>query len=419
MNLTKKLRGETGQSMVLVAFMFLAMIGLAALVIDGGYAYWQRRIAQNAADAGALAGATALCSQATTTLSTSDQVLLAKNKAVQYINSNQGIGKPADITVSKTNASVTQLSFDTVDALAYARFDTFFGNLIGYKTITVTATARASCSPAVIAEGPLPISWSCKAPLSGGVITDTVCTIAYQNNIDADGLGDTCEYGDDPYYIVADSNKTKLDVQCAPAGGGSGSLPAGSVDCDTNDDGVNDLSILDSGGDRVWLDLTGKGAAADIQNWIQYGFPGNITLHTWYPEQSGNIDVAYQAVKTYRLGETVAIPVYDSLFEGDPSSNANSANWHAQDIIVGSPTNSLRYYHVTSIAAFHIDCVHDSGSNKDCPGYSMLVDKLSGTQKSSLKTIEGCFSKAPVPGLRGAPGTNPVDSGAYSVTLVK
>jgi hypothetical protein len=52
--------GRSGQTLVLVALMLTALIGLAALAIDGNQAYAQRRRAQNAADAGALAGTRAL-----------------------------------------------------------------------------------------------------------------------------------------------------------------------------------------------------------------------------------------------------------------------------------------------------------------------------------------------------------------------
>ncbi|MFC1996196.1 pilus assembly protein TadG-related protein [Chloroflexota bacterium] len=48
---------ENGQAIVLIALAFIVMVGFAALAIDGGMFYSDRRHAQNAADAGALAGA--------------------------------------------------------------------------------------------------------------------------------------------------------------------------------------------------------------------------------------------------------------------------------------------------------------------------------------------------------------------------
>jgi hypothetical protein len=47
---------ERGQAIVLIAFAFIALAGFAALSIDGGLVYADRRHAQNAADASSLAG---------------------------------------------------------------------------------------------------------------------------------------------------------------------------------------------------------------------------------------------------------------------------------------------------------------------------------------------------------------------------
>jgi len=47
---------ENGQAIVLLAFAFIGLIGFAALAIDGGMVYSDRRHAQNAADAASLAG---------------------------------------------------------------------------------------------------------------------------------------------------------------------------------------------------------------------------------------------------------------------------------------------------------------------------------------------------------------------------
>jgi uncharacterized membrane protein len=51
---------ESGQFLVMLAVMLLALLAMLALVLDGGTLYLRRREAQNAADAGALAGARAV-----------------------------------------------------------------------------------------------------------------------------------------------------------------------------------------------------------------------------------------------------------------------------------------------------------------------------------------------------------------------
>ncbi|MFN2237365.1 MAG: pilus assembly protein TadG-related protein, partial [Anaerolineales bacterium] len=50
---TRSITYEKGQSIILIALMFFAMVVMLALVLDGGNIYAQRRAAQLAADAGA------------------------------------------------------------------------------------------------------------------------------------------------------------------------------------------------------------------------------------------------------------------------------------------------------------------------------------------------------------------------------
>src|SRR5512139_3730177 len=47
---------ERGQALVLLVISFIALLGFAALAIDGGMVYSDRRYAQNASDASSLAG---------------------------------------------------------------------------------------------------------------------------------------------------------------------------------------------------------------------------------------------------------------------------------------------------------------------------------------------------------------------------
>jgi len=54
-----KRESQSGQVLVIIVFMILGIFGFAALAIDGGMLYAERRRAQNAADAGALAAALA------------------------------------------------------------------------------------------------------------------------------------------------------------------------------------------------------------------------------------------------------------------------------------------------------------------------------------------------------------------------
>lgn len=53
-------RSESGQAFVILVFVLVGVIGFTALAVDGGMLYAERRRAQNAADAGALAAALAM-----------------------------------------------------------------------------------------------------------------------------------------------------------------------------------------------------------------------------------------------------------------------------------------------------------------------------------------------------------------------
>lgn len=409
---------DRGQSIVIVALVMLGLVALTALALDGGYAYWQRRVAQNAADAGALAGANELCTQ-------------------KLVYDVPGV---ASGYVTKNKAQVSEISYSTasktVSVTANVPFDSFFAGVIGFDVITVTAKAVAKCSPACASEGVLPIAWSCKLPMNVG---DDYCDLKYQDEKPGTTADGQCTFGDDYYYIIADSQDAELDIVCAtpfptplpgvipdtPTPGPSPTPYLGSVDCDLDDDGTNDLKSL-SGGSKAWLDLTGQSGAGPLNDWIQYGFPGEVRIHVWYPSQTGNIGSAYQSVYDYHINEVVAIPIFDAFQpkeDGDPSS---SPFWHAgvddcAPLSSCPPASGAKdYFHIITFGAFNVDCVYSggSGSSGSCPGRTFL-NSLPDAGGQNLKTIEGCFVRDAVIGARGYVGTSCLDSGAYAVQLVK
>ena len=65
---------------------FIVFVAILALVLDGGNAYAAKRQAQNAADAGALAGATAMCKY--------DDATLGRDTAIEYATKNGAVNPP-------------------------------------------------------------------------------------------------------------------------------------------------------------------------------------------------------------------------------------------------------------------------------------------------------------------------------------
>jgi hypothetical protein len=407
----KKSRFDKGQSIVIVALIMLALVGLTALALDGGYAFWERRIAQNAADAGAIAGAHELCSK-----TSNPQV---NSVASSYVVKNKALVSDVSwSTASKTVSVTTNLSFDS-----------FFAGVIGYDVITVTAKAVAKCSPTCDTEGVLPVAWSCKPPVEGSELPPDFCQLKFWDQ------NTTCDFGDPDYYVVADSSQISKEIVCAdpvPPFGGVGPTPTATatpssnqynyVDCDLNDDGVNDVKIL-SGGSKVWLDLTGQSGGSDITNWVKYGYPGSVTVHTWYPGESGVQGSTFQAVFDYHEGQDVVIPIFDYIYNAWPNTASNT-NWHASlDDCVPRPCTpnqnvSKDYFHVIAFAGFRVACVTEGQTgNTTCPGQQFLIDL--GVNSNSLKTIEGCFHKDTGYGYGTTSSGSCKDTGSYAVQLVK
>src|SRR5437588_2211378 len=77
-------RGKKAQSLVIVALSATALFGIIALGLDAGRLYFQRRDVQNAADAGALAGAQELIPNAATTTPTTAMIASAGCQASVY-----------------------------------------------------------------------------------------------------------------------------------------------------------------------------------------------------------------------------------------------------------------------------------------------------------------------------------------------
>jgi hypothetical protein len=361
-----------GQSLLLVALLMLVFLGLLAIAIDGGNAYAMRRAAQTAADAGALAGAREICI---------DPPGDPYSRAWEYsVGRNHATN--ADVTVD--NGEVT--------VVAQITFRTFFAAILGRPQVTASAVATAGCFSPSGGTGVLPIAWSCRYPV-GGVGSDSQdCTVIY---------------GEDQLYIIMDSASASEDFFCQDP---ITHLPAGSLDCDYNDDGINDLL---AGGDRSWLDLSGGGGgASDMSDWILNGFPDEIHIHTWLGGQTGVAASVFQTAHS-RIGDDVVIPVFDKYCDqpGSLPETSCPALYDPEDITVPSGGTSTLYYHIISFSVFHITCV-DSPPYGPCPGHQAAG--LPG----NVKTIEGYFVQGPVPGLTGRPGDG-VDAGAYSLYLTR
>ena len=354
---------EKGQSLVIVAILLVVLIGMLALTLDGGYAYLQRRAAQTAADAGALAGAIELCE--------TGDANLAVDRSLEYAIDRNG--------AEEAYASIAD---GEVTVEAYITFSTFFGRIFSRPEITAAAIAAATCEPAGAAASVLPIAWSCPP--------DEV--------IEENGIWDCgIQYGEDEPYIIMQSDRIGED-DCISQGG--------AVDCDIDDDGVDEVK---SGGNRSWIYLDTDGGGADaLRDWIIDGFPGKIYSHTFFPGKEGVADAIFMAID-YRVGEPVLLPVYNARTEGLPVIPWDDP----RDQVVENNAFSSTYYHVITFAKFIPTCVRATGVDK-CPYYDEL--RSEGILRPQDKTVEGYFEPGTWDEVEGG-GT--WYAGVYAIALTR
>ena len=404
---------ERGQAIVLIVFAIFGLVVMAALIVDGGNMYLMRRNAQTAADAGALAGVYAICVQGVTD---------PTDAVTEYVTVQNGASlKNIELTSSQLEVTVTLTQ------------GTFFAKVFNHPTSTVEAFAAATCyNPKGIGDL-LPIAWSCRAPEGetdnlGNDCTvkgipheifetiqrsgfqfdtylldegDDVTALSYQSDLDhLAGEGKMI-------YVVMDSNKFDLSVCEEPQWG------TGNINCDLDDDGILDV---EGRGDRGWLSLDGQMGASDLKNIISNGFPGEVTIDTWYSGAPGTkADVFSEAEE--RIDDVLLLPVYNAVCENsdDPVDDADcSAVVQPGDQSV-TGGGKKKYFRVSAFAPFVITCI-SHGQNDYCPGkdYAGLYgDK----DLKKDKTIEGYFVEGVVIGP-GSPGGS-FDLGAYVISLTE
>jgi Flp pilus assembly protein TadG len=136
---------ENGQAMVLTILFLAGLLGMAALVLDVGSWFREKRQLQLTADASALAGAQVLPGSPSG----------AASLAIQYSQTN---GRP----VTSNDVAITSdlSSNDSITVQAKSVAPGFFSKLFGINTVNVgaTATARAGFAAQALYVAPMVVS---------------------------------------------------------------------------------------------------------------------------------------------------------------------------------------------------------------------------------------------------------------------
>jgi Flp pilus assembly protein TadG len=114
---------ESGQTLPLICFFLVVLLGICGMVVDLGNGYLQRRSTQNVADAAALSGAEAI--------PTGTYLTAAQQNATK----NDKAGDQVSISYNGT---------DTVSVTVTRTSPTFLLGVFGKKSITVSSTAKAT-----------------------------------------------------------------------------------------------------------------------------------------------------------------------------------------------------------------------------------------------------------------------------------
>lgn len=162
---------ERGQAIVIMAFALIALLAFAALAIDGGNAYVERRRSQNGADAGALAGARQIWINVSNLNSSETLVLKEINGAAERNGIGDSNGIPGDDINTNVRAYYTDKQGNLLSSggapvqvgvrgsipssaaglkvYASRQFQTFIAGIVGQKNGAAEADATAIFIPPV------------------------------------------------------------------------------------------------------------------------------------------------------------------------------------------------------------------------------------------------------------------------------
>ena len=382
---------EIGQALPLIVIMMLVIVGMVALVLDGGNVMANRRIAQAAADAAALAGAQRAC------FGLGDATTVAEAYAI------------ANGATSTTVAVVGTLV--TVDVLVENQ--SLFSKIFGHEKNFASATASAGCY-GVSGKSVVPLAWRCLQPDGVGPYNPEygckMQTLSWPDELKPLLDGMSVEISNfsgtfvDEYYLngtniadISGDNRPPEQIYivitedkiCFEDSG-----DPNDIICDIDEDGKKDIK---TGGDRGWLYLTAD--TKNISDWVDDGPHPNISLdpHTWLSGKSGvETDIYIKMDNNGFEGEVVLIPIYNVICEDSPLIDTTCI-----DAAHASPPwpfftglddfsemkNQSPYYHIVAFAPFYISCVNKFGN---CPGFQYAASLDSNLDDRS-PVIEGYF----------------------------
>jgi len=177
-------RNRSGQAIVIMALAMVAICGMLAMAIDAGRLYFQRRLMQDAVDAGALAGAQDLVGTVSNPNGIPSNALYHGQQDTFSVFGLPAIGSPTDATYQQPSVTQTQGGY-TVTTVAPSGYNNkqvqisvsfnatgTFAQILGFNAINIQATATAEAGTnaktyAVFAYGGIGTGNTINAQMSG------------------------------------------------------------------------------------------------------------------------------------------------------------------------------------------------------------------------------------------------------------
>ncbi len=267
--LVRYLRSQEGQAIVLVVAILSILIGMAALVIDGGRWFQQQRHLQTAADAAALAGVQSLPSSQSN----------ATSFATTYTGNNFSGATPTITFPSSPSPCVgTNCIRVVASKTAPGTLAKIYGSI--FNTVNISAKATAAIT--------VPAQMKNVAPIA---IKNTVaCTIP------------TC-YGQTKLVSFDESNVASstiglIDLTCHSTA---------STACPSN---------------------AGIGGS-QLADWIHNGYPDALPSNQWYGVKTGQTIGPIKQALTDRIGVPLFFPVFDTVANAGPVYYFHIVGWAA------------------------------------------------------------------------------------------
>jgi Flp pilus assembly protein TadG len=390
-----------GQIIVVFALAIVAVIGMVGLVIDGGAAFAQQRVAQNGADGTATAGTVVVAENLSGQARTGADV----QNAITVVGAANGLeditaeytddfGQPIGVAVDAATAIP-----DTARGVRVAgnrAVPTTFARVLGFTEFTASAEATVvagkSSGECVLDEDGctlLPVTFPVTVSQcdSSGVVIPGGTWI---------GAPPPPHQGEEYWPIVGEEELP-----------GSATYPTGNPAT---------LAILplckssgESSGTFGWLDLV---AGMNLRDEIEGPLTETVDLPDWFQTQTGNANSVEDELNAY-IHQPVLIPLHNNACQEDPGDTEVCSRPGVD------PAGNNTWYYVHTLAVFYIDQVLVQSSDVDectsAPG-SPLVPVTTGA--GFMGCLKGWFvnyvTAGPIiPGGEITPGT------ALSIQLIK